>query len=88
MIFCFFISCSKYLVFFYKTFLKTGNSVCECYSLLATLLCIKISPFWKSNSFFRLECDVGGRVCLQGELGHAQGWGIGWEGVAWTAHEE
>ena len=52
------------------------------------LLGIKTTPLWKSNIFLRLECDVGGGVCLQGELGHAQGGGIGWEGVAWTAHEE
>ena len=52
------------------------------------LLGIKITPLWKSNIFLRLECDVGGGVILQGELGHAQGGGIGWEGVAWTSHEE
>ena len=52
------------------------------------LLGIKIAPFWKCNSFLRFECDVGVGVLLQGELGHAQGGGIGWEGVAWTAHEE
>ena len=44
-------------MFLHITFLNTSNSVLKSYGLLTVLLGIKITPFWKCNTYFRLEYD-------------------------------